>query len=182
MASEDVRAFIVKGLANPMDMLTDDTKFRNLIRYLGAALPAATPLPVRCFKFYILCQPMEGADPQSFMMRSIVRPIASLNELAALACSNGCLGARYVDDRVMAGGELLVFELTDANGHILGAREAQLISGIDEAVDLPALHRAAAHERRTVLAALATSDSTLAGAAAAALASAPLATAPLAIR
>jgi hypothetical protein len=175
MASEDVCAFIVNDLANPMDMLTDDTKFRNLIRYLGAALPAAIPLPVRCFKFYILCQPMEGANPQSFMMRSIVRPIASLNELAALACSNGCLGARYVDDRVMAGGELLVFELADANGNPLGAREAQLISGIDEAVDLPSLQRAAAHERRTVLAALATSGGSLASAAAQALEIAPLA-------
>ena len=153
MATGDVRAFIVNDLADPMDMLTDDTKFRNLIRYLGAALPPAIPLPVRCYKFYILCCPTE-VDPQSFLMRCAVRPIASLNELATLACTTGCLGARYVDDRVMAGGELLVFELADANGNPLGAREAQLISGIDEEVDLLALQRAAAHERRTVLEAL----------------------------
>ena len=70
----------------------------------------------------------------------------------------------------MAGGELLVFELADADGNPLGAREAQLISGIDEAVDLPALQRAAAHERRTVLTGLAAGDNPqLANAAASAL-------------
>ena len=169
MATGDVRAFVVNDLADPMIMLTDDAKFRNLIRYLGAALPPAIPLPVRCYKFYILCCPTE-ADPQSFLMRCAVLPVASLNELAALACTTGCLGARYVDDRVMAGGELLVFELADADGNPLGAREAQLISGIDEAVDLPALQRAAAHERRTVLTGLAAGDNPqLANAAASAL-------------
>jgi hypothetical protein len=172
-----VRAFIVNDLADPMDMLTDDTKFRNLIRYLGADLPAAVPLPVRCYVIYILCQPTEGAA-RSFLMRSAVRAVASLNELAALACATGCVGQRFVDDRVVPGSELLVFELADAEGAPLGSREAALLGNEGDWGDQAVRERvqAAAHERRTVLAALTTCDTpALASAAALALENMPAA-------